>query len=201
MDDDCIPAPTALQELLEAAKEHPGFGFLSSKVIWTDGSRCCMNEQKLVSGSLDADTVQPCRQATFVSLLFSTKAVRQVGLPITDFFIWGDDVEYTRRMSSKFPCWYVPASVVLHKTANNAGSNVAKDSKERLSRYRYAYRNEVYIARSEGGSRILYQGAKVLYHIARVLAAAPDSKKERIAVIIEGTKEGLHFNPAVEKTI
>ena len=199
MDDDCIVQPDSLTQLMRVAKVHPDFGFLSSRVLWTDGTRCRMNEQKLLEGSLDADKPQRCRQATFVSLLLRAEAVQKAGLPISEFFIWGDDVEYTRRLSKMFTCWYVPASVVIHKTANNEGSNIATDSAARLPRYRFAYRNEVYIAKKEKGSRILYQGAKVLYHSARVLIKAPDHKLERLGIIWSGSREGLSFDPRVEK--
>ncbi|WP_146984052.1 hypothetical protein [Lactiplantibacillus argentoratensis] len=37
--------------------------------------------------------------ASFVSTLFSRGAIYQVGFPITQFFIWGDDVEFTQRMA------------------------------------------------------------------------------------------------------
>ncbi len=199
MDDDCIVQPDSLTQLMRVAKAHPDFGFLSSRVLWTDGTRCRMNEQKLLEGALDADKPQRCRQATFVSLLLRAAAVRKAGLPISEFFIWGDDVEYTRRLSKMLPCWYVPASTVIHKTANNEGSNIATDAAARLPRYRFAYRNEVYIAKKEKGSRILYQGAKILYHSARVLIKAPDHKLERLGIIWSGSREGLTFDPRVEK--
>ncbi len=199
MDDDCIVQPDSLTQLMRVAGVHPDFGFLSSKVLWTDGSRCRMNEQKLLEGSLDDQNPQRCRQATFVSLLLRAAAVRKAGLPISEFFIWGDDVEYTRRLSKKFPCWYVPASMVVHKTANNEGSNIATDTVARLPRYRFAYRNEVYIAKKEKGTRILYQGAKILYHSLRVLVKAPDHKGQRLQIIWSGSREGLSFDPRVEK--
>ena len=37
--------------------------------------------------------------ATFVSLFIKAETIRKVGLPIKDFFIWSDDLEYTRRIS------------------------------------------------------------------------------------------------------
>ena len=58
MDDDCIVQPDSLTQLIRIAKAHPDFGFLSSRVLWTDGTRCRMNEQKLLEGYLDADKPQ-----------------------------------------------------------------------------------------------------------------------------------------------
>lgn len=198
MDDDCIPRADALEALLAFAETHPDFGFLSSKVLWMDGSPCKMNEPKLIQTPLDTIHPAPCRQASFVSFFTRADVVRKTGLPILEFFIWGDDVEYTRRLSSSYPCWFIPQSVVVHKTASNHGSDISRDDADRIGRYRYAYRNEVCIARNEGGMRIVYQGAKVIYHTLRTLVFAPDHKKERLAMIWSATKEGLSFCPKKE---
>ena len=200
MDDDTIPTTGALEQLLDATEKlEPGWGFLSSKAVWTDGTLCRMNEQKLFGEKLStARGLVSCRQATFVSLLLPAEAVEELGLPIKEFFIWGDDVEYTRRLSAARPCYYVSESVVLHKTANNVGSNIAKDSPERLGRYRYAYRNEVYIALHEGAKRRLYQVMKIVYHIFRVLVSASPEKGKRIRIILGASREGLSFRPEVE---
>ena len=151
MDDDTIPEKDALSALVQALKDTKGnFGFLSSKAVWKDGNVCRMNEQKFLDSEvINGKKFTKCRQATFVSLFLPSRVVLQIGLPIKEFFIWGDDVEYTRRISEKYVCYYVPESVVLHKTANNEGSNIATDDVSRMDRYRYAYRNEVYIARKE----------------------------------------------------
>ena len=48
MDDDTLPKPDALQKLLEADRVLDGnYGWLSSVALWTDGSECKMNRQKL----------------------------------------------------------------------------------------------------------------------------------------------------------
>lgn len=110
MDDDTIPQADALQKLLdgmmcagnEVAPESE-IGFVSSTVLWTDGSPCQMNRQHYVGQALsisgkDAEntlTLQAVDSATFVSLLFTREAVENMGLPIREYFIWGDDKEYT----------------------------------------------------------------------------------------------------------
>lgn len=200
MDDDTMPQEDALSKLISFAQRvSMNFGFLSSKVIWKDGTVCKMNGQKF-SGKeqIDGKEYLMCRQATFVSLFVPANIVIEEGLPIKEFFIWGDDVEYTRRISDKYPCFYVQDSVVLHKTANNEGSNIAKDDVSRIDRYRYAYRNEVYIARKEGIKRKLYQLLKIIYHILRVLLKSDNYKIRKIAVILKASAEGLHFFPEVE---
>ena len=200
MDDDTIPDNTALQELVSAAESLPsGWGFLSGKALWTDGSFCRMNEQKLLGDDLhQVEGIAPCREATFVSLFLSAETVLELGLPIKEFFIWGDDVEYTRRISAKRPSYYDSKSVVVHKTQNNVGSNIALDAPERLPRYRFAYRNEIYIARHEGWKRWGYQGSKILYHMIRVLLTAKTARAQRIKTIVHASLEGFSFNPEIE---
>ena len=56
------------------------------------------------------------KAATFVSLLVNKKAVHQCGLPCKDYFIWGDDTEYTIRMTTFFgDAFLVGSSVAIHK--------------------------------------------------------------------------------------
>lgn len=120
MDDDTIPQADALQKLLdgmmcagnEVAPESE-IGFVSSTVLWTDGSPCQMNRQHYVGQALsisgkDAEntlTLQAVDSATFVSLLFTREAVENMGLPIREYFIWGDDKEYTLRVSGTYPAF------------------------------------------------------------------------------------------------
>ena len=200
MDDDTIPEKDALSALVQALKDTKGnFGFLSSKAVWKDGTVCRMNEQKFLDSEvINGKKFTKCRQATFVSLFLPSRVVLQIGLPIKEFFIWGDDVEYTRRISEKYVCYYVPESVVLRKTANNEGSNIATDDVSRMDRYRYAYRNEVYIARKENLSRKLYQISKIAFHIVRVILKSHGYRWKKIKIIVGASVEGLKFRPSVE---
>lgn len=197
MDDDTMVNETSLSMLEDAFKKHPEGMFFSSKALWIDGTENVMNTHRLLEQEEENKCVL-CREATFVSLLINAKAILNHGLPIKEFFIWGDDIEYTRRLSFKGKGYYVPASTVLHKTANNAGSNIAIDDSGRLPRYRYAYRNEVYIAKQEGIVRQVRQVAKILFHTVRVLAISKSDKKKKIALIWSSSKEGLSFNPPIE---
>ena len=102
MDDDTVPSSTALAELLRAIEgEGKKVGFAASRVNWTDGSLHEMNRPQFASVGIDInilDTPTECTRATFVSLLIPSAVVRQVGLPIGEYFIWNDDIEYTGRI-------------------------------------------------------------------------------------------------------
>ena len=201
MDDDSMPAPTALEALLDAADDAGEYGFLSGKTLWTDGSLCRMNVQRdLRMNNLTDFSAQrvPCGAATFVSLLVPARVVRDVGLPIGEFFIWADDLEYTRRISRRYPCYVIPASVTVHKCQTNNGGNISTDTAERIDRYRYAYRNEVYVYRREGLRGFVRLLLRTPLHILRVLTKARDRRLLRIRVILGATLKGFAFHPRIE---
>lgn len=201
MDDDCIPEPGALSALLEADRVMEGeYGFLSGIAYWRDGSLCNMNIQKTGLMTkltrLDAPYV-PVIMATFVSAFFPVRRVREVGLPIKEFFIWSDDLEYTRRLSRRYPCYAVTGCRVLHDMHSNNKVNIVTDTPERIPRYRLLYRNEVYVYRREGLLGWLYLIARVGYHVLRALCAR-GQRLERARVILSSFMEGVRFHPPVE---
>ncbi len=201
MDDDSMPEPTALEALLRAARSLGDFGYLSGKTLWTDGSLCRMNLQrdlKLRSITDYSARIIPSGAASFVSLLVPISVVCRVGLPIGEFFIWADDLEYTRRISRQFPCYVVTDSVTVHKCATNNGGNIATDVPTRIERYRYAYRNEVYLYRREGARGIAHLLLRTPLHILRVLLKSDSRRLARIRVILGGTARGLSFHPRIE---
>lgn len=208
MDDDCLPESDALEKLMEADQLLGGaeqYGFLSSTVLWTDGRECKMNRQKICKKYFERVELLKhgmiqVEQATFVSLLIPATTVLQVGLPIKEFFIWGDDIEYTRRITvrSGLPAYMVGQSQVVHAMANNDGSNIASDIPERIERYNYAFRNENYLYRQEGISGLLYYAAKCALNVLRILTKAQNHRTARIWVIIRQFFNGFFFNPQIE---
>ncbi len=201
MDDDCIPEPDALSALLAADGELDGnYGFLSGMAYWKDGSLCNMNVQKTGIKSKIEDLsspLVPVIMATFVSVLIPAERVREVGLPIKEFFIWSDDLEYTRRLSRRWPCYAVTGSRALHDMKSNDKVNIATDSAERLGRYAYLYRNEVYVYRREGFKGWIYLLPRVCLHLAKVLLKS-DHKWKKMRTILSSFFAGFRFKPAIE---
>ncbi len=202
MDDDCIVHEDSLEQLLKADSELNGeYGFLASKVLWKDNQVCKMNIPRITLSKkvqdFNSDMVNIC-MATFVSLFVKSEVVKLVGLPIKEFFIWSDDLEYTRRISKKYKCYLINKSIVTHKSNTNIGSDISKDSIDRLDRYGYCYRNETYLYRHEGAKGRIYAFLKFGLHIFRVLKSKNKDKTRRIKVICNGVKKGLKFNPKIE---
>ncbi|NLH91573.1 MAG: glycosyltransferase [Atopobium sp.] len=202
MDDDCMPKDDSLEVLLKADKELDGkYGFLSSKVLWRDGSLSVMNVQRIGLGRRVRDfdsPLVPVILASFVSCFIKCRVVRELGLPIKEFFIWTDDWEYTRRISRNYPCYLVNGSVVEHKSAQNIGANVTDETPDRLNRFERMYRNDVVLYRREGVRGFFYEAARLLVHSLRVLVRSKDSKSRRLSAIWGGTKAGMSFYPTVE---
>lgn len=204
MDDDTIPYKESLLEIMNADTVLQGkYGYLSSIALWKDGTPCKMNRQKLCKDwyneaqFLNKSLVRTY-YSTFVSFFIKASVIKEIGLPIKEFFIWGDDVEYSNRISKKFNCYIVGNSQVLHSTNNNEGSNIAKDDEKRIPRYKFAYRNEMYIAKKNGIKGICRQFAKIILHIFRVLIKSKGHRLRKIGIILGSSFKGIFFNPKVE---
>ena len=205
MDDDTLPKADALEKLLEANGLLKGdYGWLSSVALWTDGSECKMNRQKLRKSYYDYSPLLKyglvqAEQATFVSLFLRRETILREGLPIREFFIWGDDIEFTRRIAVRAgtPCFLVGGSQVVHATKNNEGSNIALDDPARIGRYFYAFRNEAYLYRQEGAKGRLFCLAKRGRDFLRIVRYGRPMGP-RLGVLLRGMWAGVLFNPSTE---
>ena len=201
MDDDAIPDPLALGTMMEAAKKlNNQFGFLCSNIRWIDGNPCLMNipriNEKWISDCHRLkDGIVPVDNATFVGFFLKHETVRQVGLPIKEFIIWSDDINYCLRIHKDNPCYCVVDSIIVHKMKDNTSSDIVSDNSERTKRYFYSYRNKLYNARYEGkvGRYIL----QLLKHTALVLAKSKN-KGCKLRYMYKGFFAGLVFRPRIE---
>ena len=201
MDDDTIPDDNVLSEFLSYAKKDHNFGFLTPKTLWTDNSFCLMNIQTDLHGKLINENTQnftKVSKATFVSCFLNSKAVLEVGLPIKEFFIWGDDTEYTFRISDKFSCYYINSCKVTHKMANNNSASITTDVPERIDRYIYSYRNRFYIAKKRGFLKIIRYHLSIIKSFLQIIIKSKNFKWKRISTICKGYRQGISFNPAIE---
>jgi GT2 family glycosyltransferase len=146
MDDDTLPTPTALEALTRCPYfTKPETGFLACLALWKDGS-------PHVSNGTNFDLIYdwrhrvleerciPVVSASFVGVMFNAAAVNRIGLPIKEYFIWSDDIEYTLRVSRQFRCYVVLDSKVYHQTKENVGSIVTDNHSMKTQCY---FRNVV----------------------------------------------------------
>jgi len=179
MDDDTMPRPTALAELLAARDRYDGeVALLASRAVWIDGRDHPMNtprERPLVSPVERARAARcgaiAVRSASFVSILIDGTAVRATGLPEADYFLWNDDFEFTGRLLRDRIGLYVPASVVEHRTKVFGSTNA--DPGERFF---LEVRNKLWLlcwSRAFGPLDRLLYGASTLRRWGVTLARSP----------------------------
>lgn len=201
MDDDVFPEPDALSALLKMdAKLNGEWGILSGAAYWLDGSVSEANRQKktLFTFMKDSDYSRELIKVMFVSLasmFVKADIVREVGLPIGEYFIYTEDYEFCSRVGRKYPIYVVPSCRVTHAMKVNAKVNFATESEDRLYRYKYLYRNDVNCYRQFGLKGWLYLLAKLTYTTLNVLLHAKDHKIDKLKVLFKGYWEGLSFKP------
>jgi GT2 family glycosyltransferase len=165
MDDDTIPTETALEKLINKTVilDVDKIGFLCSKVLWIDGTPHIMNipaVKPLVNGIpfniYEEKNVLLVESTSFVSLLIRRDVVKTVGLPIKEFFIWADDVEYTLRITKNgFVGLYINDSIVVHKTKTNYSASQVYDW-----RFYYNVRNNLWVYKFYDKKRFFLSIAK-----------------------------------------
>jgi GT2 family glycosyltransferase len=201
MDDDTLPNASTLEKMIEAAnKLSYDFGFLSSNVRLKNGEPFNIPTPDPFWSDKVQDNLVKLQSATFVSILFNRKIIEKIGLPISDFFIWLDDYEYTRRITKNYPSYFVTDSIVLHKTIAKSLPSILSDN-DRINRYFYLYRNQVYTEKKYAGMRGVikcYLGS--LYTIINVLTSRTPRKLKKINTILKGIISGIVFNPKIKFT-
>ena len=131
-----------------------------------------------------------------VSVLFTSEMIRKNGLPYKEYFIWGDDSEYTIRLASKYPCYIALKSKVIHKRVVQKSILFENEKdKKRLAFYVYKYRNEAFSQISRGDKTkcsliidLFFQGVKYLLK----------GKVSHSVILLKSVKQLLYFSPQIK---
>ena len=152
MDDDTIPTPSALEEMLRGREKIAGeVSFLASAVYGTNNEPMNVPDldyRRSGNGYPDwyyysYEGIIKIESATFVSILINRNAVSKVGFPYKKLFIWGDDKEYTLRMTHLYaPAYLIGKSIVIHKRAVAKRISIENENDpKRINQFYYNYRN------------------------------------------------------------
>jgi rhamnopyranosyl-N-acetylglucosaminyl-diphospho-decaprenol beta-1,3/1,4-galactofuranosyltransferase len=211
MDDDTICSPTALQKMLEKLPivGADKVGVMCSKVTWKDGMPHSMNlpdvklfaNKKTPFTTYDQHNILVTEGCSFVSALVSAAAVRQVGLPYRDFYIWGDDQEYTKRITNAgFLGIYCAESIVLHKTPDNHRAYIYTDKPSNLWKHGYGFRNEFFMVRRDKGFfyYFLYVIARVAFGVFKIFKTRKTDRMKFSSVLIKSAWKSFSFNPKID---
>jgi rhamnopyranosyl-N-acetylglucosaminyl-diphospho-decaprenol beta-1,3/1,4-galactofuranosyltransferase len=119
MDDDCLAAPDALANLLNAPNLGPCIkNSMSVSVNSRDELAFFVDRPnqayRKVSDMTGLDLIYGVA-SFFNGTLVHSEVVKAIGIPDKELFIWGDEVEYmTRAQKMGFPVVTVPSSVFYH---------------------------------------------------------------------------------------
>ncbi len=147
LNNDAVPDPSWLAELVETLEAHPRVGFAASKMLFHDrphvidraGDGYTEAGVALLRGrgtTADGfDRCEPVFGACAGAALYRTAMFDDVGLFDEDFFLLYEDVDLSFRAQLRgYQCLYVPDAIVYHKVSRS----VVRDSP--VSVY-YGHRN------------------------------------------------------------
>jgi rhamnopyranosyl-N-acetylglucosaminyl-diphospho-decaprenol beta-1,3/1,4-galactofuranosyltransferase len=192
-DDDAIPKPTALQELVQIPYFSRGEPmFLASRVEDRHG-KTYMSPQAADANRWYATVLQEkCVEvvgACWLGLLVNSAAVRKYGLPIAEFFLWEEDLEFTTRLARHGPGYCAINSVIVHYQ-DPSFDPFGKD----FVKYAHYARNRVARAKLEPGSALgkMLRTARRVGHFTTLIAKRKAPLRAMPWVI-----RGVFFRPRV----
>ena len=204
MDDDVICDRNALAELLKVHSDIDNVGFVCSSVFAPNGLAMnsphidCRNNLNSYPGWYDIIDKGAIKvdAATFVSVLFTTDLIRKIGLPYKEFFIWGDDSEYTSRISAKYPCFMAINSRVIHKRkVSQSLSFLQENDSCRLKFFYYKFRNESFVHRIRNHGIRKY--SFMLQYLRTMAICFIKLDFRRLSILLRSKFAAITFNPQI----
>lgn len=202
MDDDAIPSKDCLEELVKYI--NPKYSFLASSVYSIENLPMNVPTVDMSVSS----TRYPCwydnlekglvriSSATWVSILVNFLAVKKCGLPCKEYFLWGDDTEYTSRLTSNFgPAYLVGSSFICHKRKNAAALDILTEiDVTRIKNFHYMYRNNLFNTAiySNGKFPVLKRVINNIIIVIKIFVSS-EHKMDKIKAVIRGTVEGVIY--------
>lgn len=207
MDDDAYPIDNCLENLLKYENKLDDIGFLAPTIYGIDNKEYQMYHHKMISKYKvndiiavekfeDLNSVTEVEANAFVGPLFSREAIKAVGLPDEGLFIYGDDTEYTYRVSRKLKCYLIKEATINHQDPPYQGKVVAPEGwwKEYyMFRNRYLFLDEF----SESFIKNLVGKAYLTIHLGkRILGTLIKGhykgfRSPRLNILIRAIRDGI----------
>lgn len=201
MDDDVIADKDALRNLIKHAGKTKGF--ICSRIVGINGEQCNVpsiahsrseETNELLWGYALDDLLLRIEKASFVSVLIPTITSREIGLPYKEYFIWGDDTEYTDRISRRFPSYMAIDSKVLHKRKIQRTISIFSETDpNRQKMFFYWYRNRIHLQREFSGKVLFF-----LYSHYETMKLLLRGKFWQARTILKGTWASVYFHPIIQ---
>jgi GT2 family glycosyltransferase len=195
LDNDSIPKQEALARLIAAHRRFPKAErpiLLASKVVWIDGSILPLNVPIIKRKNLPLlylaaqYATLSLRAAPYAGILVHRSVVERHGLPLKDYFLWEDDIEWTGRILRDGFGVLVPDSVVCHKTPSNPSTTA-----DAGPRFYYEIRNKIWMLRYSDAYRPMEKlrfALTLVVDTFRFLKRQPVAKG--VSVVVRGLLAG-----------
>ena len=134
MDDDAFPTENCLEKLLEGANQLDNIGFVAPLIYGVENKRYQLYHHKMFNGNL-IEATRPIKDISdingkveieanaFVGPLFPVSVVNDMGIAKAGLFIYGDDTEFTYRITRKYKGYVIGNAVINHRDPGIAGNN------------------------------------------------------------------------------
>ena len=212
MDDDVIADPNALEKLsdgldfVEQQGAEPPFvisvahapGGVLTNVPEIDGSNNALNYPNWPA-HLERSLV-PVTRSTFVSILIPLRTFKTYGFPLASLFIWGEDSEFTLRVTKREPGYLCALSKVEHVRAQPGWPRIETEKNPvRMQWHKHMVRNSYYTTRQHRSKAALARFVfSTLKRIARMLWRGEIRKARLIGT---GLVTGIFFKPQEGKFV
>jgi N-acetylglucosaminyl-diphospho-decaprenol L-rhamnosyltransferase len=198
---DTVVRPGAVRELAAFMDRHPAVGIAGSRLEDPDGTpqRSAFRFPN-VAGELEGgirlgavtrwlsrsvvappvrDEAHPTDWVAGASMIVRRAVFERVGLMDERYFLYFEEVDFCRRAKrAGWPCWYVPASRVVHLVGQSSGVTDAGRAARRVPAYWFRSRRR-YFVRSHGRAYAFladcaWAAGHALWRLRRRLQRKPD---------------------------
>jgi GT2 family glycosyltransferase len=199
MDDDAEPKLNALEPLATIAQSPAGqqVGFISSRIETPDGRQIAAYKypapNRAIPTAANAPVgTRPIAYSIFVGILVNMRIAKRTFLPVSDFFIWWDDTEYSARLQQLAGGFECPESVVMHPEKPEL-----KDLGERLY---FDIRNRLWVLldRRLGSPSSRQKSAATLWYRIRRQARNSKRKTTYLKLLLAGLVHGFFRRPKLQ---
>lgn len=207
MDDDAYPTKDCLKEMLRYETELEDIGFLAPAIYGIDRyeyqmyhhkilSKYKINDITAVEEYLSLKDINEIEANAFVGPMFSRKVINEFGLPKKDLFIYGDDTEYTYRITRKYKGYVIKNAIINHQDPPIQGNIVIP---EMWWKEYYTFRNRFLFIDSFAETyyrKVVGKIYLVMKLMRKVFATAlkrdyKGFRIERIKILIKSIRDGL----------
>lgn len=220
MDDDAEPKKDALEKLSEYLDEpnvsalanlkldqvgniiHTHLGFFDSQENRNNFDFDVEIHKEVEDELIKNHRVLEIAFSSFVGIMLSRKAIKEVGLPKKELFIRGDDLEYCLRLVSTGKILLITNSIILHKEAPDRkevlkkflGKVSYRTTYSRLWLTYYETRNLIWLRKNYISSKFYARMVKNYFRSLVAILLFDDYKFKRIHFLTEAYWDGFKGN-------